>query len=209
MSADMMRTGEQVEALLAEGARVFHVDVMDAHFVPNLTLGANFSTDLAALVRPAGGALDVHLMVERPGSVIPVFAEAADAISVHIEADPHPHRLLHQIREAGCLAGIAINPGTPVEAARDIVHDADYVNVLSVDPGFAGQHFITRTPERIRRLAALAPAGLRIEVDGGIDPESLPLARDAGAEIFVSASAIFGTDDIPAAYRTLAGLASA
>lgn len=208
MSADQMRTGEQVERLMDAGARVFHVDVMDAHFVPNLTLGTNFTADLADLVHSRDGVVDVHLMVERPAVVIPEFARGADAISVHIEADPHPHRLLHQIREAGCLAGIAINPGTPVEALRDIVHDADYANVLSVDPGFAGQAFIERTPARIDRLRQLAPADLIVEVDGGIEPDTLPLARNAGAELFVSASAIFGHDDISQAYRHLAELAS-
>jgi ribulose-phosphate 3-epimerase len=125
-----------------------------------------------------------------------------------MEADPHPHRLLHRIREAGCLAGIALNPGTPVEALRDIVHDADYVNVLSVDPGFAGQAFIERTPERIARLRELAPPGLVIEVDGGIELDTLPQARDVGADLFVSASAIFGHDDISRAYVELAELAS-
>lgn len=208
MSADQMRTGEQVEQLMDAGARAFHVDVMDAHFVPNLTLGANFSSDLAELVHSRDGVVDVHLMVERPAVVIPEFARGADAISVHMEADPHPHRLLHRIREAGCLAGIALNPGTPVEALRDIVHDADYVNVLSVDPGFAGQAFIERTPERIARLRELAPPGLVIEVDGGIELATLPQARDVGAELFVSASAIFGHDDISRAYVELAELAS-
>jgi ribulose-phosphate 3-epimerase len=208
MSADQMRAGEQVEQLMDAGARAFHVDVMDAHFVPNLTLGANFTSDLAELVHSRDGVVDVHLMVERPAVVIPEFAEDADAISVHMEADPHPHRLLHQIREAGCLAGIALNPGTPVEALRDIVHDADYVNVLSVDPGFAGQAFIERTPERIARLRELAPPGLVIEVDGGIELDTLPQARDVGADLFVSASAIFGHDDISRAYVELAELAS-
>jgi ribulose-phosphate 3-epimerase len=208
MSADQMRTGEQVEQLMDAGARAFHVDVMDAHFVPNLTLGANFSSDLAELVHSRDGVVDVHLMVERPAVVIPEFARGADAISVHMEADPHPHRLLHRIREAGCLAGIALNPGTPVEALRDIVHDADYVNVLSVDPGFAGQAFIERTPERIARLRELAPPGLVIEVDGGIELDTLPQARDVGADLFVSASAIFGHDDISRAYVELAELAS-
>ncbi len=209
MSADQMRAGEQVERLMDAGARVFHVDVMDAHFVPNLTLGTNFVADLAALVHPRGGVVDVHLMVDRPSVVLPAFSAHADAVSIHVEADPHPHRLLHQIREAECLAGIAINPGTPVEAARDVVHDADYVNVLSVDPGFAGQRFIERTPERIARLRELVPPGVAIEVDGGIEPETLPLARAAGAELFVSASAIFGQEDISRAYAHLAELASA
>ena len=207
MSADMMRVGAQVEALLAAGARVFHVDVMDARFVPNLTLGSNFAADLAALVRPSGALVDVHLMVDRPGAMVDVFGQSADAVSIHVEADPHPHRLLAQIREHGCRAGLALNPGTPVEAAGDLLGDLDYVNVLSVDPGFAGQRFIARSPERIARIAAMAPAGVVIEVDGGIDADTLPAARDAGAALFVSASAIFGRSDHTAAYSELSRLA--
>ena len=208
MSADQMRVGAQVESLLAAGARAFHVDVMDAHFVPNLTLGSNFAADLAALAGPRGASVDVHLMVDRPGTMVDVFAPAADAISIHIEADPHPHRLLGRIREHGCLAGLALNPGTPVEAAADLLGDLDYVNVLSVDPGFAGQRFIARSLERIARLAEMVPEGVLIEVDGGIDLETLPGARDAGAGLFVSASAIFGKDDPAAAFAELAGIAS-
>lgn len=208
MSADMMRTGEQVQALLAAGARGFHVDVMDARFVPNLTLGSNFARDLAALARPSGAIVDVHLMVERPGAMVDVFAPSADAISVHLEADPHAHRLLGQIREHGCRAGLALNPGTPVEAAVDLLGDLDYLNVLSVDPGFAGQRFIERSLDRIARLAELVPEGVLIEVDGGVDPATLPGARDAGASMFVSASAIFGHDDPARAYADLAALAT-
>jgi ribulose-phosphate 3-epimerase len=141
--------------------------------------------------------------------MVDVFAPAADAISVHLEADPHPHRLLAQIREHGCLAGLALNPGTPVEAAADLLGDLDYVNVLAVDPGFAGQRFIARSTERIARLAELVPDGVLIEVDGGIDPATLPGARDAGASLFVSASAIFGHDDPPGAFAELAGIAAA
>ena len=207
MSADMMRVGAQVESLVGAGARVFHVDVMDANFVPNLTLGSNFAADLAALVRPSGAVVDVHLMVERPGAMVDVFGPSADAISIHVEADPHPHRLLAQIREHGCRAGLALNPGTPVEAAGDLLGDLDYVNVLSVDPGFAGQRFIARSAERIARIAAMVPDGVVIEVDGGVDPDTLPVARDAGARLFVSASAVFGHPDPAAAYADLARLA--
>jgi ribulose-phosphate 3-epimerase len=207
MSADFLRLGEQVEGLLSAGARAFHVDVMDAHFVPNLTLGPGLTAALAEPVRAAGGTVDVHLMVSRPGELIPLFAPHADAISVHLEADPHPHRLLGRIREAGCLAGLAINPGTPVEALAELVGELDYVNVLAVNPGFAGQAFITRTPDRVRRLAALLDGRALIEVDGGIGTATLPAARDAGADLFVSASSIFGAPDPIAAYRELAALA--
>ena len=208
MSADFLRLGEQVDALLAAGARAFHVDVMDAHFVPNLTLGPGLTAALAGPVQAAGGTVDVHLMVSRPGELIPLFAPHADAISVHLEADPHPHRLLGQIRAAGCLAGLAINPGTPVEHVAELIGELDYVNVLAVNPGFAGQGFIATTPDRVRRLAALLDGRALIQVDGGIGTATLPAARDAGAELFVSASSIFGAPDPVAAYADLAGLAS-
>jgi len=207
MSADFLRLGEQVDALLAAGARAFHVDVMDAHFVPNLTLGPGLTAAVAGPVRAAGGTVDVHLMVSRPGELIPLFAPHADAISVHVEADPHAHRLLGAIRAAGCLAGLAINPGTPVEHVAELIGELDYVNVLAVNPGFAGQGFIARTPDRVRRLAALLDGRGLIQVDGGIGSATLPAARDAGAELFVSASSIFGSPDPVAAYRELAGLA--
>lgn len=207
MSADPLRLGEQVNALLAAGARAFHVDVMDAHFVPNLTLGPGLAAALAEPVRAVGGTVDVHLMVARPAELVPLFAPAADAISVHVEADPHVHRLLGAIRAAGCRAGLALNPGTPVEHAAELAGELDYVNVLAVNPGFAGQAFIARTPERVRRLAELLGPDALIEVDGGIGRDTLPLVREAGARLFVSASSIFGAADPVAAYRELAGLA--
>lgn len=208
MSADPLRMGEQVDALIAAGARAFHLDVMDAHFVPNLTLGSDFARAVAEPIHAAGGMVDVHLMVSRPAEVVPLFAEAADAISVHAEADPHLHRLLGAIREGGCLAGLALNPGTPVEHAAELGDELDYVNVLAVNPGFAGQSFIPSTPRRIGRLRELLPDRVAIEVDGGIGLATLPLAAAAGATLFVSASSIFGARDPVAAYRDLAGLAA-
>jgi ribulose-phosphate 3-epimerase len=147
--------------------------------------------------------------VARPGDLVPLFAPIADSISVHLEADPHPHRLLGEIRAAGCRARLAVNPGTPVEHVRDLADELDFVNVLAVNPGFAGQSFIRTTPGRIARLRQLLPARAAIEVDGGIGRETLPLARDAGATMFVSASSIFGAADPAAAYRELAELAGA
>ena len=208
MSADMLALGAQLDALIAAGARVAHVDVMDGHFVPNLTIGPDFTRAVAGPFHAAGGLVDVHLMVSRPGEMIPLFAPMADAITVHVEADPHPHRLLGAIREAGCRAGLAINPGTPVEHVAELATELDYVNVLAVNPGFAGQSFITTTPGRVERLRALMPESVVIEVDGGIGPATLPAARDAGATMFVSASSIFGAPDPIAAYRELAGLAA-
>ena len=202
MSADFLRLGEQTEALLAAGARIFHVDVMDAHFVPNLTLGPGVAAALATPVRDAGGLVDVHLMVERPSGMIDAFAPSADAISVHLEADPHPARLLEQIRAHGRLAGIALNPGTPVEAAVPLAALADYVNVMGVNPGYAGQSFRPETPGRVAALRALLP-DIVIEVDGGVDGDTLPAVRDAGADWFVSASAIFAAPDPVASFAAL------
>jgi ribulose-phosphate 3-epimerase len=209
MSADMLRVGAQLVGLMAAGARGVHVDVMDGHFVPNLTVGPDWARAVAGVVHGAGGLVDVHLMVSRPREAIGLFADLADAISFHVEADPHPHRLLSAVREAGCHAGLAVNPGTPVEHVADLAEEVDYVNVLAVNPGFAGQTFIGTTPGRIARLRGLLPEGVLIEVDGGIDLATLPAAREAGATIFVSASAIFGADDPAAAYAELAALAAA
>lgn len=205
MSADLLHLGDQVEALLDAGARVFHIDVMDGRFVPNLTLGTGFAQQLAPLVREAGGFLDVHLMVERPGHLIDMFAPHAGAISVHAEADPHVHRLLGQIREHGCLAGLAVNPATPLAVVETVVDMLDYVNVMCINPGFAGQPFLETTPERVARLQQVLPPEIHIQVDGGIGPATLHSVRDAGATLFVSASAIFGADDPIAMYTLLAG----
>lgn len=202
MSADFLRLGDQVAGLLKAGARIFHVDVMDAHFVPNLTLGPGFAEALAAPVHAAGGLIDVHLMVERPGPMVDAFAGAADAISIHIEADPHPARLLEQIREHGCLAGLSLNPGTPVVAAAPLGAGLDYVNLMAVSPGYAGQSFRTETPGRVAELRTLMP-DVVIQVDGGVDIATLPGVRDAGADWFVSASAIFRAPDPCAAYDAL------
>ncbi len=207
MSADMLRMGEQLDALIAAGTRAVHVDVMDLHFVPNLTVGPDFTRAVAGPVHEAGGTVDVHLMVGLPAQAIPLFAPYADAITVHVEADPHPHRLLGMIRESGCAAGLAVNPGTPVEHVAELAAELDYVNVLAVNPGFAGQSFIRTTPGRVQRLRGMLPSSVRIEVDGGIGRATLPDVKAAGASMFVSASSIFGADDPIAAYRELAGLA--
>ena len=209
MSADFLRVGEQLDGLLGAGARLFHVDIMDGHFVPNLTLGPGFAEAVAGPIHAAGGLVDVHLMVAHPGSLIPSFASAADAISVHYEADPHPQRLLASIREAGCLAGLAVNRGTPPVLVEELIGDLDYVNCMAISPGFAGQEFIPATVEKLRRLREVLPDRVGLEVDGGVHAETLPAARDAGANLFVSASAIFGEPDPVAAYAGLAALAIA
>lgn len=208
MSADVLSLGAQLDALMDAGASVFHIDVMDGHFVPNLTLGTGFAAAVAGPVRARGGMLDVHLMVERPGQMVELFAPSAGAISIHVESDPHIHRLLGRIRELGCLAGLALNPATPVGVVAPLVELLDYVNVMSVNPGFAGQSFIETTPERVVALRRLLPDRVAIEVDGGIGPATLPLVRDVGATWFVSASSIFGAPDPIVAYRDLEHLAT-
>lgn len=205
MSADLLRLGEQVGRLMDGGARWFHVDVMDAHFVPNLTLGTEFVRQLAGLVRSRGGALDVHLMVERPAVMVDLMLAHADAISVHVEADPHPHRLLQQIRAGGLLAGLAINPGTSLHAVHWLLESLDYVNCMGVNPGFSGQSFIPETPDRVEALRSMLPAGVAIEVDGGVSAENVAVLREAGATLLVSASSIFAAADPVAAYVELAG----
>jgi ribulose-phosphate 3-epimerase len=207
MSADMLALGSQLGALIDAGAQVFHVDVMDAHFVPNLTVGPDFTAAVARVARPRGAWVDVHLMVERPAELIDLFAPHADAISVHVETDPHMHRLLGAIRDVGCRAGVAINPGTPIEAVVPLIERLDYINVMSVNPGFAGQSFIETTPQRVRALRSLLPDRVLIEVDGGIGPATLAGARDAGADWMVSASAVFGAADPISAWSGLQALA--
>lgn len=204
MSADPLRLGEQVAALLDAGARVFHVDVMDGRFVPNLMLGTETTRGVAALVRPRGGLVDVHLMVETPREAIGWYAPHADMVSVHVEADPHPHQLLTEIREAGCLAGLAINPGTPLEMVAPLVDRLDYVNCMGVNPGFSGQSFIPETLARLGALRDMLPARVAVQVDGGIGPANIADARASGADLLVSASAIFGADDPVASYDDLA-----
>ncbi len=141
--------------------------------------------------------------------MVELFAPSAGAISIHIEADPHPHRLLGRIRELGCLAGIALNPGTPVSAISSVVDMVDFVNVMSVNPGFAGQSFIASTPERVAEIWRMLPDSVAIEVDGGIGLDNVAAVRQAGASLLVSASSIFGTDDPVGAYRGLVAAAEA
>ena len=203
MSADSMRLGEQVDALIAQGARVFHIDVMDGHFVPNLMLGTGTTRGVADRVHPSDGIVDVHLMVSRPGNAIRWFAPYADMISVHVEADPHPHQLLTEIRAAGCLAGLAINPGTPLEAVPPLIERIDYVNCMGVNPGFSGQSFIPETIERLTALRDLLPDRVLLQVDGGVGLTNAASTRVAGADLIVSASAIFGAPDPVATYGDL------
>ncbi|MEX0971675.1 MAG: ribulose-phosphate 3-epimerase [Solirubrobacterales bacterium] len=209
LSADFSQLGAQVDEVMAAGARVIHFDVMDGHFVPPITIGPLVAASIADRVHAAGGAIDVHLMIEAPERQIEAFAAAgADAISFHREATPHANRTLTAIRELGCLAGIAINPGTPVEALSELRGYADIALCMTVNPGWGGQTFIEGSVDKVARLAAIAGAAT-IEVDGGIDASTIASAANAGASLYVAGSAIFSDKNPGDAYTQLAAAANA
>jgi ribulose-phosphate 3-epimerase len=204
LSADFARLAEQVAPALEAGATVLHVDVMDGHFVPNITIGPPV---VAALRKHVTAPLDVHLMIENPEQYIPAFADAgANWISVHQESTVHLDRAVELVRSHGCLAGVVINPATPVETLSDILPAVDYVLVMSVNPGFGGQKFIRRTLKKIRHLAELRQRhnlSFRIEVDGGIALDTITEVVQAGAEVLVAGNAVFGRGDIGGNVQTL------
>jgi len=210
LSADYARLGEQVETVMQAGARAIHVDVMDGHFVPPVTIGPVIVESIRDQVHAAGGILDCHLMIERPERQIDQFATAgADSITIQVEATPNVHFALKQIREAGCLAGLAINPGTPVEAVAEVTGMLDLVLCMTVNPGWGGQAFIESSPDKISRLRDVVGPELPIQVDGGIGVLTTPPVRDAGATLFVAGSAIFHAPDPATAYRAIAEAAGA
>ena len=205
-AADFSRLGEQVEALLSGGCRVFHYDVGDGHFIPPITTGPIVLEWIAPLVHEAGGVLDCHLMVEQPARHLEQFREAgADSVTVHVEVSPELPELVGLAREQGLQVGLALNPETEVEPAAQAARDAgvDVVLCMSVRPGYSGQAFIPEAVGRIRRLRELLPDGVAIQVDGGVGPDNIRELRDAGARLFVAATAIFGGEDPPGAYRRL------
>jgi ribulose-phosphate 3-epimerase len=210
LSADFARLGVQVEQVMDAGARVIHVDVMDGHFVPPITIGALIVDALRELVHGRDGVLDVHLMVERPERRVEDFVDAgADSIAVHWEATPHVHYALKAVREAGLVAGLAINPATPPEVTTGLSDELDHVLCMTVNPGWGGQAYIESSTAKVARLRELLGPGVPIEVDGGIDAATAHTAAAAGATLFVAGSSILGTPDPGAAYREIATAAGA
>ena len=196
LSADFARLGEEVRSARDGGATIIHVDVMDGHFVPNITIGPPV---VKSLRRATELPLDCHLMIENPDEYIPAFADAgANWISVHQEAVRHLNRTLHLIKSHGCLAGVVINPATPVETLTEVLDLVDYVLVMSVNPGFGGQKFIPSTLHKMRQLTMIrGQRGLayRIQVDGGVALDTVAEVVRAGAEILVAGNAVFGSGD--------------
>jgi ribulose-phosphate 3-epimerase len=199
-----------VELVMDAGARVIHVDVMDGHFVPPITIGPLIVESLRDLVHDRGGVLDVHLMVERPEHRVEEFAAAgADSLIVHWEATPHVHYALKAARDAGLHAALAINPATPPEAIVGLVEAFDHLLCMTVNPGWSGQPYIESSTAKVSRLRELLPEGMPIEVDGGIDAETAAQCAQAGATLFVAGSSVFGAPDPATAYRAIVDAAGA
>ena len=204
LSADFTRLADEIRAVEQGGATILHVDVMDGKFVPNITIGIPVVKSIRKATRLT---IDCHLMIEEPGRYAVEFVKAgADMVSVHVEADVHLHRTLTAIREAGAKAGIAINPATPLVALEDAIHYADFVLLMSVNPGFGGQKFIPTSLDKLRRLPQMIDSRelkTRIEIDGGIDAENILRVVESGADMIVAGSAVYGKENPAEAVKEL------
>ena len=203
-AADFSRLGDEVEVLLRTGARVFHFDVGDGHFVEPVTMGPIVLRSIAPVVHAMGGALDCHLMVDNPLRHFPQIAEAGgDSVTFHYEAVDDVPATIAVAREHGLQVGVAFNPETEPEDVAKVAGDADIVLCMSIHPGYSGQEFMEGSLERIARTRAALPASVHVQVDGGIDNDNVRAVYDAGATLMVAGSAIFGREDLPRAYRRL------
>jgi ribulose-phosphate 3-epimerase len=204
LSADLSRLGEQISLVMDAGVRMIHVDVMDGHFVPNITLGPLVLEAVAPSVHERGGLFSVHLMIERPEDYLEAFVRAgADAVSVHVEACPHLYHVIQTIKALGAGAGVALNPGTDLTRIEEALSLVDYVVVMTVNPGFGGQKMIPAALEKVPALRRVLSPGVAIEVDGGIHRGNIRQVVEAGANWLVAGSAVFGAQDPGAEARLL------
>ena len=203
-AADFSRLGEQLGVLAEAGARVFHFDAGDGHFIPEITIGPVVIASIAPLVHAWGAVLDCHLMVEEPERHFGSVAEAGgDSVTFHVEACADPAKAIAEARSLGLGVGVAFSPDTSVEAAATAAEGADLVLCMSIHPGYSGQSFMPEAAARIAQLRALVPEETRVQVDGGVNPDTVGLAREAGADLLVAGSAVFWHDDPAAAYTKL------
>jgi ribulose-phosphate 3-epimerase len=206
-AADFSRLGEQIETLLEAGARIFHFDVGDGHFVPPVTMGPIVLQWISPIVHRAGGRLDCHLMVERPERQFEAIAQAGgDSATFHYEVADDVAALAAQARAHGLTVGLAFNPQTEPEQVADLAEPVDLVLCMSINPGYSGQAFMPESIVRVERLRARLPGGKHVQVDGGVGPDNIPRLREAGADLLVAGTSIFGADDIARAYRELVKL---
>jgi len=201
LASDFVRLGEQIDAVAAAGVQVLHVDIMDGHFVPNLSMGPGF---VKAVRRHTDLALDVHLMLTDPATYIERFAEAgADSITFHVEATDEPGRLIGRLRELGLGAGITLRPGTGADAVAEVAGEVDLALVMTVEPGYGGQEFMDNMLAKIAALRGMLRPAQRLEVDGGISPRTAAMCAAHGADVFVAGTDVFGSDDVGGAVRAL------